>query len=273
MSVSDPYQSFHQAFKHQMTKHYVIDLPNDEYGFAEFSNLLDDIHKQLAGVIIEPLMQGAGGVKFHSADVLAEIHRITKAHNILFVTDEIATGFGRTGNMFACNEAGITPDIMTLSKAFTGGVIGGAATLATTEVYDAFLGDTLDKALMHGPTYMASPLMCAAANASLDLFEQEPRMEQVQTIETRIQDGLEPCREMNGVVDVRVKGAAAAVQLETEGLDIYVLRRMLIERGVWLRPFGDVIYLMPAFTIEEDALESLTKAVVDVTHAWSKGRS
>ncbi|MGE0754024.1 MAG: adenosylmethionine--8-amino-7-oxononanoate transaminase [Alphaproteobacteria bacterium] len=262
MSVSDPDGSLHSAFKNNVIKHFVIDIPSGEYSFAELDSLLAGIHGEVAGLIMEPLVQGAGGMIFHSADTVAEIHRVCKKHGVLFIADEIATGFGRTGNMFACNEAGITPDIMCLGKALTGGTITLAATLASTEIFEAFLSEDAEKAFMHGPTYMANPLACTAANASLDLFESEPRLKQVEAIETQLTEELSACAPLPHVVDVRVKGAIGVVELEPGKLKKDALRHAFIKQGVWIRPFGNIIYLMPAFTIAEKELTRLTEAVI-----------
>ena len=261
MSVSDPEKSLHKAFRGSVIKQYVVDIPSDEYSFAEFDSLLASFHGNIAGVIIEPLVQGAGGMKFHSPDVLAEIHRITKKHGSLFIADEIATGFGRTGNMFAVSEAGISPDIMCLGKALTGGAVTMGATLASQEIFDAFLHDSHDYAFMHGPTFMANPLACSAANASLDLFEKEPRLQQVERIEAQLADSLKEFEALTGVVDVRVKGAIGVVQVDTAQHDIYAMRSEFPTLGVWLRPFKDVIYIMPPFVISEGELTQLTDAV------------
>jgi len=261
MSVSDPEKSLHKAFRNSVIKQYVVDIPSDEYSFAEFDSLLAAEHGNIAGLIIEPLVQGAGGMIFHSADTLAELHRIAKKHNILFIADEIATGFGRTGSMFACDEAGITPDIMCLGKALTGGAITLGATLATDEIFNSFLSDKPEDAFMHGPTFMANPLACSAANASLDLFEREPRMKQVEAIEAQFLSELAPCESLPHVVDVRVKGAIGVVQVDVEKIDLYAMRPEFAKRGVWLRPFKDVIYIMPPFTISSDELSQLTGAV------------
>jgi adenosylmethionine---8-amino-7-oxononanoate aminotransferase len=262
MSVSDPERGMHKAFRNSVIKQYVVDIPTDEYGFAEFEALLTGVHSNIAGIIIEPLVQGAGGMKFHSADVLAEIHRITKKHHILFIADEIATGFGRTGSMFACNEAGFVPDLMCLGKALTGGTITMGATLAQEEIFQAFYRDEYDAAFMHGPTFMGNPLACAAANASLDLFEREPRLAQVEAIEQQLVQELGACEGLKGVVDVRVKGAIGVVQLDTEQHDVYALRsRYPQEFGVWLRPFKDIVYVMPPLTISSEELSTLTHAI------------
>jgi adenosylmethionine---8-amino-7-oxononanoate aminotransferase len=263
MSVSDPEKSMHKAFRHAVVRQYVVDIPTDEYGFSELDALLSGVHKEVAGMIIEPLVQGAGGMRMHGADVLAELHRLARKHDILFIADEIATGFGRTGNMFACDEAGIAPDIMCVGKALTGGAITLAAAIAAEEIFNAFWNDDRDAALMHGPTYMANPLACAAANASLDLFEQEPRLKQAEAIEAQLREGLAACRTLPSVVDVRVKGAIGVVQLAPE-VDVHALRPAFLNHGVWVRPFGDIVYLMPALAIRPDELDVLIKAVHDV---------
>ncbi|MEK6745438.1 MAG: adenosylmethionine--8-amino-7-oxononanoate transaminase [Pseudomonadota bacterium] len=264
MSVSDPEKSLHKAFRNSVIKQYVLDIPSDEYSFAEFDSLLAGVQGNIAGIILEPLVQGAGGMLFHSADTVSEIYRIAKKHNILFIADEIATGFARTGFMFACDEAGISPDIMCIGKALTGGAITLGATLTTDEIFNAFLSDNPEDAFMHGPTFMANPLACSAANASLDLFENEPRLSQVEKIETQLAAELAPCKNLSGVVDVRVKGAIGVVQVDTAKIDIYALRPEFVKRGVWLRPFKDVIYTMPPLTISSNELSSITNAIKDV---------
>jgi adenosylmethionine-8-amino-7-oxononanoate aminotransferase len=263
MSVSDP-DAMHKAFRSYAMKQYVVDIPSDEYGFSEFDQLLEGVHKNIAGIIIEPLVQCAGGMKFHSSDVLAEIFRIAKKYGILFIADEIATGFGRTGSMFACNEAGISPDILCLGKALTGGTLTLSATLTSDAVFSAFLSDDPDMAFMHGPTFMANPLACASANASLDLFASEPRLKQVERIEAHLVQALALCESLPHVVDVRVKGAIGVVQLDKAHMDKAWLKQRFIEEGVWLRPLEDVIYLMPPFTISPEELTTLTDAVVKV---------
>ena len=268
MSLADPETGMHRALNHYMPEQYVFDIPNNRTDLALLVESLEEIKETVAALVIEPLVQAAGGMKFHSPEMLAEIHQLCKEHQILFIADEIATGFGRTGSMFACEEAGITPDIMCLGKALTGGMIGLAATLATEEVFEAFLSNRLETALMHGPTFMANPLACAAANASLDLFEDEPRLAQIQAIETQLREELKPCHKLKNVADVRVKGAIGVVQLSNpSGEYILALRQRFIEQGVWLRPFSDVVYIMPAFTISSAELTRLTDAVFKVLAA------
>jgi adenosylmethionine-8-amino-7-oxononanoate aminotransferase len=205
-------------------------------------------------------------MRFHTPAVLRNIAEICRRQGQLLVLDEIMTGFGRTGSMFACAEAGIVPDIICLSKALTGGTLSLAATVARRPVFEAFLAAEADMALMHGPTFMANPLACAAANASLDLFETEPRLDQIAAIEARLHQELDNARGMPGVVDVRVKGAIGVVQLAPE-IDTAALRPRFVDRGVWLRPFSDIVYLTPAFTIGEDDLSRLCRAVTETIAA------
>jgi adenosylmethionine-8-amino-7-oxononanoate aminotransferase len=205
-------------------------------------------------------VQGAGGMRFHSAEVLRRLRGAADRHGVLLIFDEIFTGFGRTGTMFACEAAGAVPDIITLGKALTGGTLPLAATVARRHVFDAFWSDDAGHALMHGPTYMANPLACAAANASLDLFEREPRLDQVARIEQLLIRELEPCLGMKGVRDVRVKGAVGVVELDRIA-DAEGLRARFAEQGVFIRPFGNIIYVTPAFTIAPDDLAALTSAI------------
>jgi len=192
--------------------------------------------------------------------VLRRLRAAADHYELLLVLDEIFTGFGRTGSMFGFQQADIAPDIITLSKALTGGTLPLAATIANRKVFDAFWSDDPAQALMHGPTFMANALACAAANASLDLFESEPRLGQVRKIEGALRRGLEPCRELVGVKDVRVKGAIGVVELDRiENLN--ALRQRFISEGVFIRPFGSVVYLTPAFTISDDELATLITAV------------
>ena len=271
MSVTDPEEGMHRLFTGYFPEQLVVDLPRTATELDRFGELLAANKAEIAGVVIEPLVQAAGGMKFHDAETLAAIHRACRANDVLLIADEVATGFGRTGHMFACGEAMITPDIICLGKAMTGGVIGFAATAATDRVFDAFLSDDPDSALMHGPTFMANPLSCAAANASLDLFETEPRLDQVAAIERHLGDALETCRNLAGVVDVRVKGAIGAVQLEQID-DLGWFRRRFVDEGVWVRPFGDVVYLMPPFIVTDQEIGRLTDAVATVVGEWSAQR-
>jgi adenosylmethionine-8-amino-7-oxononanoate aminotransferase len=266
MSVSDPARSMHKAFRDILPRQFVVDIPPDGMMLHQLDRLLGHLGHEIAAMIIEPLVQGAGGMRFHPPESLAGLWRIAKKHDVLFIVDEIATGFWRTGRRFACDAAGVRPDILCVGKALTGGTITMGATLATEQVFEAFLSDDWDAALMHGPTFMANPLACAAAKASLDLFEREPKEERVGQIETRLLEGLEPCRRMPGVVDVRVRGAIGVVQL-AEGYNVYALRPRFLEQGVWIRPFKDIVYLMPPLVIDDQELGILIGAVWTVLAA------
>jgi adenosylmethionine-8-amino-7-oxononanoate aminotransferase len=267
MSVSDPERGMHKAFRNNIIRHFVLDIPEDEYGFSEFADTFAAIASQSAALIIEPLVQGAGGMRFHSPDVLAEIHRLCREHEVLFIADEIATGFGRTGSMFACEEAGIVPDLLCLGKGLTGGVMTLAATLARESIFEAFLGDTTEQALMHGPTYMANPLACAVANASLDLFEREDRLGDAARIEAHFHAALKPLAALPGVREVRVKGAIGVVELEPGRSEAAALAQAFVEQGVWVRPLGDVLYLMPPLAVSDTELARLTGAMRTVVHS------
>jgi adenosylmethionine-8-amino-7-oxononanoate aminotransferase len=260
MSVSDPERSMHQAFREIVPRQHVHDLPTDELRLRRLEDWLSNAAVNLAGMIVEPLVQCAGGMRFHDPAVLAKLHSLARKYDLLFIADEIATGFWRTGTRFACEQARITPDILCLGKALTGGTLGSGATLVMESIFASFLSDDWNAALMHGPTFMANPLACAAANASLDLFEREPTESRVNAIEASLRAGLEPCRTMPHVIDVRVKGAIGVVQL-AEDVDVYTLRPRFVDYGVWVRPFKDVVYLMPPLVITEEELEVVMRAV------------
>ena len=263
MAVSDAEGGMHALFARLLPQHYRIELPDNDARVAALDKLLADRADTIAGIIVEPLVQGAGGMKFHDANVLKRLRALADKHDLLLIFDEIFTGFGRTGTMFACEAAGVAPDIVTLSKALSGGTLPLAATIATRKVFEAFWSDDPKQALMHGPSYMANALACAAANASLDLFAREPRLQQVAAVSSGLLQGLAPCRSMRGVKDVRVQGAIGVVELERiDNLD--GLRARFAQEGVFIRPFGTVIYLTPAFTIPANELEVLTSAVVNV---------
>jgi adenosylmethionine---8-amino-7-oxononanoate aminotransferase len=263
MSVCDPEESMHAHFEGWLPRQVFADLPTTPAAERALDERLALHQGELAAVIVEPLIQGAGGMLLHSPETLAVVARLARKHGLLLIADEIFTGFGRAGSMFACDQASVVPDIVCVSKALTGGTMALAATVTTGEVFGAFWSDDPLKALMHGPTFMANPLACAAANASLDLFETEPRAWQARAMEGALATGLEPCRAMPHVVDVRAKGAVGVVQLAASP-DREALKRLFVERGVWVRPFGDVVYLAPALNIEAADLRVLTDAVVEV---------
>ena len=260
MSVSSD-GDFKRAYDGLTLRNYTLDIPSDEYSFAEFADTIAAIKGSVAALIIEPLVQAAGGFRFHSPDILSEIRRVCREHEILFIADEIATGFARTGSMFACHEAAIEPDILCLGKALSGGHMPLAATLTNAKVFEAFLGTEYEKALMHGPTFMAHPIACAAANASLDIFEREPRLAQAEALEQKLWDGLRPFKNRDGVMDVRVKGAIGVIEMHSNAENNQRLRREFIARGVWLRPFGHTLYVMPPLMISDDELDVIFAAI------------
>jgi adenosylmethionine-8-amino-7-oxononanoate aminotransferase len=253
----------HALFAGVLPQHINLALPADEESATGLEQALERHADTLAGIIVEPLVQGAGGMRFHDAAVLRRLRALADRYELLLIFDEIFTGFGRTGTMFACERAEVAPDIVTLSKALTGGTLPLAATVATARVFDAFWSDDPRHALMHGPTYMGNALACAAANASLDLFEREPRLAQVGEIAAQLARGLAPCRDLPRVTDVRVRGAIGVVELDGNG-DVEGLRRRFVAEGVFVRPFGSVVYLTPAFTIGEEELATLTGTIVKV---------
>ncbi len=263
MAVCDPEEGMHKRFAGVLAQNVIADLPREEESAAALEALVARHCGELAAIIVEPSVQGAGGMIFHTADVLARIRALADRFDLLLIFDEVFTGFGRTGRMFAFHEAEVTPDIICLSKALTGGTMGLAATIARRRVFEAFWSDDPRQALMHGPTYMGNALACTAANASLDLFETEPRLEQVAAIEASLGTSLMPCRDMRGVKDVRVKGAIGVVEFDTTP-DVDALRRRFIELGVFIRPLERVIYVTPAFTIDAADLQRLTDAILTV---------
>ena len=261
MAVCDPEEGMHAKFAGVFAPQIIGDLPRGEAELANLRALVEAHAHELAAILVEPRVQGAGGMVFHGDEVLRALRRLADDFGLLLIFDEIFTGFGRTGAMFACADSGVAPDIVTLSKALTGGTSPLAATVARRHVFEAFWSDDPDKALMHGPTFMGHALACAAANASLDLFESEPRMAEVARIAARLEEGLAPCRALPGVRDVRVMGAIGVVELEAPPKG---LSAAFIEKGVWIRPFRNIVYLTPAFVIADAELDQLTRAVVDV---------
>ena len=260
MAVCDPEDGMHRLLGRYVPSRTMLDLPLGREAVAAFESAIARNAGEIAAVVIEPLVQAAGGMRFHPPEALAAIAEACRRHDQLLVLDEVATGFGRTGTMFAFEQAGVAPDIICLSKALTGGTMGLAATVANGRVFSAFDSEDPKRALMHGPTFMANPLGCAAANASLDLFEREPRLEQARRIEARLRDALEPCRSMKRVVDVRVLGAVGVVELDRID-DLAGMRMRFVDEGVWIRPLGNVVYLMPPLTVAPEELDLLTGAI------------
>jgi adenosylmethionine-8-amino-7-oxononanoate aminotransferase len=271
MSVCDPDEGMHALFRGYFPEQILADIPRTADQRAAFESLLARHRGEAAAVIVEPMLQAAGGMKLHDADTLRFVAGAARRHGMLFVADEIATGFGRTGRMFACDHAGVVPDIACIGKAMTGGAIGMAATAASAAVFDAFLSDDASRALMHGPSYMANPLGCAAALAALDLFADGATVARAAAMEAEIAEGLAPCRDIAGVADVRAFGAMGAVQLASPR-DFPWMKARFVERGVWLRPFGDIVYLMPPLIATPEEVATLTGAIVEVLKEW-EGRN
>jgi len=269
MSVCDPEEGMHRLFAEVLRLQIIAELPADAASWETLDALLDEHAGSLAAIIVEPLVQGAGGMLFHDGEVLRRLRAAADRYGLLLIFDEVFTGFGRTGHMFACEEAEVAPDIITLSKALTGGTLGLGAAIANDKVFAAFWSDDPGHALMHGPTFMANPLACAAANASLDLFESEPRLDQTAGIEAALRQSLEPARDLPGVRDVRVKGAIGVVELDHID-DLDALKRRFVGAGVFVRPFRNIVYLTPALTISEEDLACLTDAVLDVLKERTK---
>ncbi len=261
MSVCDPEEGMHSLFSGALLPQLLADVPEGPAAQAATAALLEAHAPTLAGVIIEPLVQGAGGMRFHSAAALRWLREACDHHGLPLIFDEIMTGFGRVGPMLACEEAGVVPDVLTLAKALTGGTLPLAATVVSDRLFQTFLGDDPGLALMHGPTFMGNPLGCAAALASLDLFAQEPRLQQVQAIEAALRAGLERARGLPGVVDVRARGAVGVIQVDRVDP---AWGPAFVARGLWLRPFGDIVYCAPPFTTPPDAIAALADGMVDV---------
>lgn len=263
MSACDPKEGMHHIFQKVLPKQLHHPIPKTVEAFTKFEAWIIQNKHDIAGVIIEPLVQGASGMKMHDSSFLKKLSELCKAHQLLLITDEIFTGFGRTGTLFAIDEASIVPDIVCLSKALTGGTLPLAAVITRTPIYDAFLSEDSDHTLMHGSTFTGHPLACAAANASLDLFEQLPWKENISRMTQHFKNTLSSLEELSTVKEVRILGAIAAVQLH-QRLDSTEYREAVdyfMQQGVWLRPLGDVIYTTPNFNIGDSSLETLTRAI------------
>ena len=269
MSVCDPVTGMHHLFRGVLPEQIFASRPRTRFGAPlepgdtdEIERLMDSHAGSLAAVVLEPIVQGAGGMWFYSADYLRAVRALCDRHDVLLIADEIATGFGRTGRLFACEHAGVSPDIMTLGKALTGGYMTLAAAIARARVAETISGGD-PGVFMHGPTFMGNPLACAVAEASIALLLSGDWRARVSAMERIMSHGLEPCRAVPSVADVRVLGGIGVVEM-AEPVAMRAVQARFVERGVWVRPFGRLIYLMPPFIIANADLGTLCDAVVEV---------
>ena len=266
MSVCDPINGMHHLFNDLVMPQIFAQAPQiafagdwDEHDAGEITNLIKNHHLELAAVILEPIVQGAGGMRFYHPRYLQKVRELCDEFDILLLADEIATGFGRTGELFACNHSRITPDILCLGKALTGGYMSFAATLCKGFI-STVIAQNSPGVLMHGPTFMANPLACSVALASIDLLEKSAWQDSVANIESQLRIGLEPCRKLPAVKDVRVLGAIGVVETK-DPVAVKRVQERLVERGVWLRPFANLCYTMPPFIATEDEIGTITAAM------------
>lgn len=269
MSVCDPVGGMHERFQGVLPGHHFVPRPNcrfgeqwDEADIAPMRAALERHHGEIAAVILEPVVQGAGGMHFYHPMYVRRVRELCDEFDVLFIADEIATGFGRTGRLFACDHAGVSPDIMCLGKALTGGYMTLAATLATDRVARGVCQGE-PGVFMHGPTFMGNPLACAVARASLGLLERMDWASQVSRIGAILEEGLDSCRKLTYTIDVRVIGAIGVVELR-EPVRMAEIQTAFIEQGVWVRPFGRLVYVMPPYIMEDQDLAFLTKSLVKV---------
>ncbi|WP_069948810.1 adenosylmethionine--8-amino-7-oxononanoate transaminase [Microbulbifer aggregans] len=269
MATCDPVTGMHHLFASHLTQHLFapapkpnFDEPCSDEDVAELRQLVEENRNQLAAVILEPIVQGAGGMRFYSPEYLKRVRALCDEYDLLLIADEIATGFGRSGKLFACEHAGISPDILTLGKALTGGTMTMAATLCTDRVADGICRGEAG-VFMHGPTFMGNPLACAVSSASIELLLSSPWQERVSRIEQQLRQELAPLKDADDVADVRALGAIGVVEMK-QPVNMMQVQEALIDRGVWLRPFGKLVYAMPPYVTSEEDLRQLTGAMVEV---------
>jgi adenosylmethionine-8-amino-7-oxononanoate aminotransferase len=269
MSVCDPQNGMHHIFNQVLPVHFfapkpqtTFDQPFVKEDIAEFKAIIEAKHEQIAAVILEPIVQGAGGMHFYSPDYLRQVRALCSEHNILLIADEIATGFGRTGKLFACEWAGISPDIMCLGKSLTGGYMTLAATLCSDEVSDGICEGEAG-CFMHGPTFMGNPLACSVANASIDLLLSQDWQANIKRIEATFSAELELFDSLESVATTRCMGAIAVIEMK-QPVNLAEIQKKFVKQGLWVRPFGKLVYLMPPFIMTDTQIEQLMRGVFGV---------
>ncbi len=269
MSACDPVNGMHHLFSGMLTQQYFADAPQVRFDqawqdedIASFAAILEENGDRIAAAIFEPVVQNAGGVRFYHPEYVRRASELCRQHDVLLILDEIATGFGRAGKLFACEYADICPDIMCVGKALSGGFMSLAATLATSHISETFSAGEAG-VFMHGPTFMGNPLACAVALANLKLLESYDWLAKIAEIEAQLKRELAPCRALAAVKDVRVLGAIAAVELH-HPVDMATVQPQFVDRGVWLRPFGRLLYTMPPYIVQSDELSAITSAIYGV---------
>ena len=269
MSVCDPVTGMHEIFTGVLPKHHFVARPTSKFGEplqATDSEALEQVLREsgseIAALILEPIVQGAGGMYFYSAEYLSRARELCNQYEVLLIADEIATGFGRTGELFACNHASISPDILCVGKALTGGYMTLAATLTTDKIAQTISAGGAG-CFMHGPTFMGNPLACAVAGASLNIIKTGEWQTQVKRIEAELKTGLAPARKLESVAEVRVLGGIGVVERK-QPVSLAQVQPMFVERGIWVRPFGRNVYLMPPYVSSSEDIAALTSGIVEV---------